>query len=181
MCKLETSAASGSSRPDSARSWNMLGHTDGFTSTILPRSHGPGSSDDIGNTRRWFILSRSQKINMHGVPSYYGSRLNNTTLGLRIGSIAFGKSNMIASNKPISRTLWTEIKSIVSPVKLIVLSATPKQLSRFVNPTHLKIGNTEDNFRLCGKIWLNSSKFSSLKENCLHQQVLRCRRKWKDC
>ena len=33
MCKLETGAASGSSGPDSVRSWNMLGHSDGSTAT----------------------------------------------------------------------------------------------------------------------------------------------------
>ena len=36
-------------------------------------------------------LSQALKMNMHGVPSYYGSHVNNTTLGLRIGSITCGK------------------------------------------------------------------------------------------
>ena len=38
------------------------------------------------------MLSQAPKMNMHGVPSYYGSHVSNITLGLRIGSITFGKS-----------------------------------------------------------------------------------------
>ena len=49
---LEISAASGSSSPDSARSWNFLGNSDGSTATGSLGSHGPGSSDDTRNTRR---------------------------------------------------------------------------------------------------------------------------------
>ena len=38
------------------------------------------------------ILSQAAKMNnMHGVQSYYGSHVNNTTLGLRMGSITCGK------------------------------------------------------------------------------------------
>ena len=37
------------------------------------------------------ILSQALKMNMHGVPSYYGSHVNSTTLELRSGSILFGK------------------------------------------------------------------------------------------
>ena len=49
---LETGAASGSGGPDSARSWNVLGQSDGSTATGFLGSHGPGSSDDNRNTRR---------------------------------------------------------------------------------------------------------------------------------
>ena len=51
MCKLETGAAFGSSGPDSARSWNMLGHSDCSTALASLGSHCPGSSDDSRNTR----------------------------------------------------------------------------------------------------------------------------------
>ena len=37
------------------------------------------------------ILSQALKMNMHGVPSYYGSHVNSTPLELRSGSILFGK------------------------------------------------------------------------------------------
>ena len=37
------------------------------------------------------ILSQALKMNMRGVPSYNGLHANNTTLGLRSGSILFGK------------------------------------------------------------------------------------------
>ena len=48
-------------------------------------------------------------------------------------------------------------------MKLIVHSATPKHLSRSANSRHLKTGKSENNLCLCGKLWPNSSKFSSLK------------------
>ena len=41
-----------SSGPGSARSWNVLGHSDGSTATGSLGSHGPGSSDYDRNTRR---------------------------------------------------------------------------------------------------------------------------------
>ena len=37
------------------------------------------------------MLSQALKMNMHEVPSYYGSHVNNTTLELRSGSITCGK------------------------------------------------------------------------------------------
>ena len=50
------------------------------------------------------ILSQALRMNMHEVPSFYGSRVNNTTLGLRIGSITFGKS---ATCQPRTRSEFT--------------------------------------------------------------------------
>ena len=38
------------------------------------------------------ILSQALRMNMHEVPSYYGSLVNNTTLELQSGSIIFGKN-----------------------------------------------------------------------------------------
>ena len=49
---LETNATSVSSGSGSARSWNILGHSDGSTATGSLRSHGPGSSDDHRNQKR---------------------------------------------------------------------------------------------------------------------------------
>ena len=49
---LETNATSVSSCSGSARSWNVLGHSDGSTATGSLGSHGLGSSDDNRNTRR---------------------------------------------------------------------------------------------------------------------------------
>ena len=49
---LETSATSVSSGSGSARSWNILGHSDGSTATGSLGSRGLGSSDDNRNTRR---------------------------------------------------------------------------------------------------------------------------------
>ena len=47
VAALETGAASASSASGSARSWNILGQSDGSSAT---GSHGPGSSDDNRNT-----------------------------------------------------------------------------------------------------------------------------------
>ena len=52
VTSLETNAAYGSSSPDSARSWNMLGQRNGSKATGSLVSHGPGSCDDSRNTRR---------------------------------------------------------------------------------------------------------------------------------
>ena len=41
--------------------------------------------------------------------------------------------------------------------------AHSKQLSRSANPSHLKTWKSENNLRLFGKLWPNSSKFASLK------------------
>ena len=46
MCKLETGAPSGSSGPNLARLWIILGPSDGFPATGSLGSYGPGSSDD---------------------------------------------------------------------------------------------------------------------------------------
>ena len=51
-CQIEANATSVSSGSGSARSWNILGHSDGFTATGSLGSHGPGSSDDNRSTRR---------------------------------------------------------------------------------------------------------------------------------
>ena len=59
VTSLETKAASCSSSPDSARSWNLLGQSNGSTATGSLGSHGPGSSDDNRNTRRRLGISIS--------------------------------------------------------------------------------------------------------------------------
>ena len=131
------------------------------------------------------ILSQAPKMNMHGVPSYYGSHVNNTTLGLQIGSITFGKSQtyqsitnpseFIAKQVPyqpdlyskqerIVRTLWPDTEMMVFPMKTTAHSATPKQISWSANPSHLKNGKLENNLRPSGRFWPKNSKFSSLME-----------------
>ena len=37
-------------------------------------------------------------------------------------------------------------------MKLTVFSATPKQISRSVNPNHMRTGKSENNLRLCGEL-----------------------------
>ena len=87
---------------------------------------------------------------MRELPSYYGSRVNNTTLELQFGSITFGTSptcqpitnlsefiaqqdpnqpGLYSKQEPSVRTLWPDFEMMVSPLKLIVHSATPKNIA----------------------------------------------------
>ena len=131
------------------------------------------------------IRSQAPRMNKHEVPSYYGSLANNTTKGLRSGSIIFGKnpicqhttslsefistqvpfrSGLFLKHEPNVKTLLLDIKMMVSPVQLTVLCATPIQLSLSANPNHLKTERLENNLRFCGECWQINSNFSSLME-----------------
>ena len=153
-----------------------FGH--GNSQRLGPRLHL--HSGEIGaQTKRVSVLIGNRQ------PSYYGSRANNTTLGLRIGSIIFGKSptnqpvtnlseylakqvpcqsDSYSKQEPNVRTLWPDFKMMVSSMKLTVPHAAPQQLSRSANTDHLKTGRSESNLRFCGECWPNSSNFSSLVE-----------------
>ena len=80
MCKIETNAVSVSSGSDSARSWNILGHSDGSTAAGSHGSHGQGLLTAETRGGRLDTFS-SPKMNRHEVPSYYGSHANNTQRG----------------------------------------------------------------------------------------------------
>ena len=119
VTSLEQNAASGSSSPDSAKSWNMLGQSNGSTATTI----------EIQGVD--LIPSLVLKMNKLEVPSFYSSLVNNTTKVLRSGSIIFGKnptcqhttnvSEIIAKQvlcrpdscskqDPNVRTLWPDIR-----------------------------------------------------------------------
>ena len=97
VTSLAFNAASGSSSPDSARSWNC------FNKVTAPQPLGPsgpmvqGHLMTIGMRDVDLVLAQALKTNMQGMPSYYGSHVNNTTLGLRIGSITCGKNQTVQS------------------------------------------------------------------------------------
>ena len=169
--------------PDSVRSCSMLGQSNFFTATGSLGSHGPCRLMTVEIQGVDLILSQVLKMNLHEVPSYYGSRVNSTTLELRTGSIIFGKNptcqqtinllrfiarqvpcrpDLYLKQEPNVTTLWPDVKMMVSPMKWTVPFAAPKQLSWCANPNHLKTGRSESNLRLCGGCWPNSSKFSSL-------------------
>ena len=119
---------------------------------------------------------------MREVPSCYGSFANNTTKGLRSGSIISMKSptcqptvdliQFIAKQGPCQlglflnleanvKTLLLDIKMMVFPMQSTVPSATPVLLSQCVNPDQLKTERLENNLRPCGKCWLTNLNFSS--------------------
>ena len=95
------------------------------------------------------ILSQALRMNMHEVPSYYGSLVNNTTLELQSRSIIFGKNPICQLTISLSRfiakqvprrsglylnhernvtTLWPDVKMMVSPMKLIVYFCNAKTI-----------------------------------------------------
>ena len=160
VTSLETNAASGSSVPDSARSWNIFGQSTGSTATgsLGPMTLGHHVTIVIRGVDQ--ILLQFLKTNVHGVPSDYDSLLNNTTKGIQSGSIHFWEeSNRPAHNEPVrihckagsvsARFVFETrakcqdsvarfLKMIVSSYQLKVHSETPKQLSRSANSSHLK-------------------------------------------
>ena len=87
---------------------------------------------------------------MDGVPFYFGSHVNNATLGLRIGSIAFRESptyrpvtnlsehiakqvlcqsDSNSKQEPSVRNLWLNTRMMVSPTKLTVHFAKAETVS----------------------------------------------------
>ena len=128
------------------------------------------------------IRSQAPKMNKHEVQSYYDFLGNDTTKGLRSGSIIFGKNLICQHTTNLSefiakqvlcrsglnlqheqnvKTLLLDIKMMVSPTQFTVPSAAPIQLSLSANPNQLKTERLENNLRLCGEYWLINSNFSS--------------------
>ena len=77
VTSLETNAASGSSGPDSARSSNVLGQSNGSTATGPSGPMALGRPMTIGTQDVDLILLQALKTNMHGVPSYCDSHVSN--------------------------------------------------------------------------------------------------------
>ena len=131
------------------------------------------------------IRSQAPKMNMHGVPFYYDSCENNTTKGIRSGSIIFGKnptcqhstnlsefiakqvlcwSGLFLKHEANVKTLLLDIRMMVSPTQVTVLSAAPVRISLSAIPNQSRTERLENNLRLCGENWLTNSNFSSLIE-----------------
>ena len=68
---------------------------------------------------------------------------------------------LFLKHEPNVKTLLLDKKMMVSPMQLTVPSAAPIQISLSANPNQLKTERLENNLRLYGECWLNSSKFSS--------------------
>ena len=149
VTSLETNAASGSSSPDSARSWNMLGQSTSSTATGSLGSHGPGSSDDNWNPRRTLDTSsstadehaRSAVLQRFPCEKYHIGITNwiNTLCE---------KANILADNRPVTihcKAGSTSVRLVFEsrakcqdfvvrfqdngiPMRLTVPVATPKQL-----------------------------------------------------
>ena len=95
------------------------------------------------------ILSLFPKMNKHEVPSYYGSRANKTTKGLRSGSIIFWKNPICQRTISLSDFIAKQVlrrAGLYLKTQLTVLSAAPKQLSMSANPNPLKTERLEKQF-----------------------------------
>ena len=99
VTSLETNAASGSSSPDTARYWNMLGQSNGSTATGSLGSHGPGSSDDNRNTRRRLFQSIINLLQF-------------------IAKQVLCRPDSYSKQEPNVRTLWPDKKMMVSPYEI---------------------------------------------------------------
>ena len=182
---LETNATSASSGSGSARSWNILGHSDGSTATGSLGPMAKGHLMTIETQNEGLIRSQALKMNKREVPYYFDSFVRNTTKELRYGSMIFGKnpicphttnlSEFIArqvlcrpglylKHEPNVKILLLDIKMMVSSMQLTVPSAAPIPLSLSANPKQLKTEKLENNLHLCGENWLTNLKFSSLME-----------------
>ena len=100
---LETNATSVSSGSVPARSWNVLGRSDGSTPMARGRLMTIGIQDVS------LILSQALRMHMRGVLSCNGSRANNTTLGSRNGSVAFGKNPTCQPEKSLSEFIAKQV------------------------------------------------------------------------
>ena len=181
ITSLETNAASGSSSPDSARSWNMHGQSAGSTAT-----GSLGSSDDNRNTRRRLdtssstadeharsaVLLRFPCEQYHkGVTKWMNTLCEESsmpadnrpvTIHCKAGSTSVRL--FFLNHEPNIKTLLSDIKLMASPLRLTVPFATSEQLSLSANLKQLKTEKLENNLHLFGESWLVSSKFSSLME-----------------
>ena len=159
VAALEDTAASVSSGSGSARSWNVLGHSDGSTATGSLGSRGPGSSDDNRNTRRRLETFSSPEDEHARSAVLLQFPCEHTTLGLRIGSIIFGKSptyqpvtnlseyiakqvpcqtDSYSKQEPHVRTLWPGIRMTVTLTRWIVPFAKAQPISQSASPSHSK-------------------------------------------
>ena len=171
VTSLETNAASGSSGPDSARSWNMLGQSNGSTPTKSPGSLGHPMTRSTRRRLDTFTSPEDEHARsavslrfpceqFHtGITNWINNFWENQTFQSLINLSEFiakqvpCRPDSYSKQEPNVKTLWPDIKMMVSPMKLTFPSAAPKQLSRFDNSNQLKTERSESNLRLCGEFW----------------------------
>ena len=107
ICKIETNATSVSSGSDSARSWNILGHSNGSSAAGSLGSQGHLMTVEIRGVD--LIRSQAPKMNKHEVPSYYGSFANNTTKGVRSGLNIFWKNPICQHSTNLSEFIVRQV------------------------------------------------------------------------
>ncbi len=141
----------------------------------VPQPLGPGSQGRLMTVEIQgvdLILSQALRMNMHEVPSYYGSLVNNTTLELQSGSIIFGKnqicqltmslSEFIAKQvlrraglylkyEPNVKTLLLDIKTMVFPFAINSPFCCTNTTITVRQSRQLKTERLENNLRPCGK------------------------------
>ena len=169
ICKIETNATSVYSGSGSARSWNILGYSNGSTATGSLGSHGPGSSDDNRNIRRRLdtFSSPEDEQARSAVLLRFPCEQYHKGITKWINNL-WEESNMPAYNKLVRIHCKAGSVSVrlvfETRAKCQVPSAVPIQLSLSANPNQLKTERLENNLRLCGENWLTNSEFFSLVE-----------------
>ena len=131
----------------------------------------------IGTREADLILLQTLMMKMREMPSCYGSHANNTTKGLRSGSIIIFvknptcqptvdllrfivkqvacRSGLYLKHEPSVKTLLLDIKMMVSATEI-----DRKQLLLSANPDQSRTERLENNLRLCGENWLTNLNFS---------------------
>ena len=130
------------------------------------------------------ILSQALKMNMHEVPLCFDFHVNNITREYLPGSKISGQQQthpsanlpeytakqapclpgLYSKQEPNVRTLWPDVRMMVSPAKLIVHCATSEPRFWCVNPSHQRTEKLEDGSHHFGKFSSQSYKKSSLNE-----------------
>ena len=153
-----------------------------------PQPLGPMAQDHlvtIGTRDADLVFPQTLMMIMRAVPSCYGSHANNTTKGLRSGSIIFVRNptcqptvdllRFIARQVPCRsglylkheanvKTLLLDIKMMVFLVRLTVPFAVSKQLLLSANADQSRTEKSASNLHPCGGCWLTNLNFSSLME-----------------
>ena len=145
---------------------------------MVPQLQGPfcptarGLLTTTGTQDVDLIPFPAQRMNMHEVSFCFDFHVNNIAREYLLGSTDSGQrpthqpsANQLeytakqvpclpdsySKQEPNVRTLWPDIRMMVSSTKLMVLFATPKQISRSASPSHLKTTKLENNLRLFRK------------------------------
>ena len=168
ICQIEVNATSASGGSGSARSWNVLGHSDGSTAAGSLGSHGAGSSDGCRNIRRRLDTFSSPQDEharsavLFGFPCELGSKNS----GQRPTHLSANLQEYIAKQVPCQPDSYSKqersVRALWHRTRMMYSLCSWKPILQFHSPHRLKIENWK---AICsfGKPYPQSYKISSLK------------------